>query len=61
MRVDLYMDKENKFEVNRWWANSPEFVIDTLTRQLDAAGAIWPELHGFKIVAEPPTISINKA
>lgn len=43
------MTADDRLEVNRWWAGSPEFVISTLRTQLEAAQAIWPELQSYEL------------
>lgn len=49
MKVEASMNPKDEFHVSSWWANSPEFVLSALQRQLEAASAIWPELSGHKI------------
>jgi hypothetical protein len=44
------MDTEkDRFHVASWWAETPEFVIDALRKQLEAAAAIWPELKDYAV------------
>lgn len=50
VEVSMKSDAE-KFSVNNWWAENPQFVINALEAQLHVAQAIWPILRGFKIVA----------
>lgn len=40
---------ENELDVGHWWARTPEFVIESLSKQLQAAQAIWPELKGYEV------------
>jgi hypothetical protein len=56
MLVEVCMKSdEQRFTVGRWWATSPDFVIDTLNRQLKAAAAIWPGLSVYEISDGEPT------
>ena len=51
MRVEVNMTVEKElFEVNHWWAKTPQFVIEALQKQLVAASAIWPELKHARVV-----------
>lgn len=50
MKVECSMTEEQKFEVNRWYAHCPEFVIGALHAQLIAAQAVWPELVNYVII-----------
>lgn len=49
MKVDVRMADEEVFSVATWWAKSPDYVIDALTKQLEAATAIWPELKDYQV------------
>jgi hypothetical protein len=50
MKVSVSMTTEKEsFDVSSWWASSPEFVISSLRRQLEAAQAVWPELKDFAV------------
>ncbi len=49
MKVDVSMATEDGFHVSSWWAKSPDFVLDSLRKQLEAASAVWPELALFKV------------
>ena len=42
LEISMTIDKQ-LFEINHWWATAPEFVLDTLRAQLDAARILWPE------------------
>ena len=61
MKISVTISNEKEFNVGHWWAKSPEFVIETLREQLEAAQAVWPELNGYTIQkrrvrsASPPT------
>jgi hypothetical protein len=51
MHIDISMTTdEKKFYSHSWWAKCPDFVIETLRAQLDAAAVIWPELKQFELV-----------
>lgn len=51
MKVDVSMTSQSDtFEVQNWWAKSPDFVVASLQRQLQAASAIWPELAVYRLV-----------
>jgi hypothetical protein len=60
VRIEADMDKENRFTVGRWWAVSPEFVIQSLEQQLEAASAIWPELAAYKLIWHAPRVRGGK-
>lgn len=49
MRVEVNMKPEEEFHVSSWWATSPEFVLNALRKQLEAASAVWPTLADFKL------------
>lgn len=50
MRLDISMSTEKtEFTVSSWWAKTPEFAIDSLRSQLEAATVIWPELARYQI------------
>lgn len=49
MKIEVNMKPENEFSVSSWWAKSPEFVLQSLRQQLEAAAVIWPELKNLKI------------
>lgn len=49
MRVDLRMTDEPELHVSGWWAKKPEYVIEALTKQLESATAIWPELKDYQL------------
>jgi len=49
MRVEAYVDKDQKFSAGSWWAKTPEFVIETLRFQLESASAVWPALKAYSI------------
>ena len=49
MRVSVSMAKDPEFNVSSWWATKPEFVIQTLQSQLEAAQAVWPELKEYAV------------
>lgn len=50
MKVDVSMTTQSDmFEVQNWWAKSPDFVLASLQKQLQAASAIWPELAGYRL------------
>lgn len=57
MIVEVSMKSDvQKFEVHNWWATSPDFVLHALSRQLEAAKAIWPaELGAVCLCAPSPT------
>lgn len=62
MRVEVYMSAdEDKFSVNSWWAKSPEFVINALQRQLEAASAVWPELKSYAIGTTRPPETVDES
>ena len=54
MKVSTDVGREDEFCVSSWWAKSPDLVVDTLRKQLEAATAIWPELAAFKIYKPRP-------
>lgn len=54
MKIEVDMDNQEKFTVGRWWATSPEFVLESLQQQLEAAAAIWPELAAYRFVWHAP-------
>lgn len=55
MRVTVNMTTtEEKFYVDDWFANSPEFVLASIIKQLKAAAAVWPAL-------EEVTVTIPKS
>ena len=49
MKVDLRMSNDDHFSVSSWWAEKPEFVINSLRQQLEAATSVWPELAAYRI------------
>lgn len=50
VEVSMKVD-EDKFHVHSWWAKTPDFALEALARQLDAAKTIWPvELGNYEIV-----------
>lgn len=52
MRVDVSMtDKteDDRFHVSGWWAKVPDYVIESLRSQLEAAQAVWPELKDYAL------------
>ncbi len=49
MKVEANMNPVDEFYVNGWWAKTPEYVLISLQRQLEAASAVWPELAGYRI------------
>jgi hypothetical protein len=50
MRVDVtMMTDKGEFNVSTWWARTPEFVIQSLKSQLEAAQAVWPELKQYAV------------
>lgn len=51
MRVSLSMTTDkDEFDVSSWWAKNPQFVIDSLRSQLEAAQAVWPELKEYGVL-----------
>lgn len=56
MKIEVSMTTVDKalFEVNRWWATKPDFVLETLRAQLAAAAVIWPELKVYRIGEKKP-------
>ena len=49
MRVNVSMAADPELNVAAWWAKKPEFVIQALQSQLEAAQAIWPELKEYAV------------
>lgn len=51
MRVDVSMTVEkDEFNVSSWWAKNPQFVINSLRSQMEAAAVVWPELKEYGIL-----------
>lgn len=50
MIINMSMSREtDKFEVQTWWATSPDFVLEAMVKQLHAATTIWPELSAYRL------------
>ena len=47
--MSINVSDEKEFTAHTWWAKAPEFVIKTLSEQLEGAKAVWPELKEYRI------------
>lgn len=61
MKIEFSMTSTDLFEVNSWWAKTPEFFLRTLQGQLEAAAAIWPELKKYEIRARQSNVASRAA
>ena len=54
MIVGISMEKTEKLHVASWDSETPEFVIQGLKFQLEAAKILWPELKEYTIEKKQP-------
>lgn len=49
MKVACDSTASDLFIVERWWSRTPAYVLESISEQLTAASAVWPELAGYHI------------